>query len=188
MELDASCKDRRGQSARGAAGLHRLPVGHSRRVLTGFAALLLGGASPAAAQKIDLSPSHWPAGELQLFDSLTRTRGRPIPLARGSTGMIAGTTGAAAVRAGLEALKQGGSAIDAVLTHALADIVLMVQTVVTHAGIMTLVYYDAATGKTVAMNAGWPRCGGGWAWPSSPVSTSGSNFWSRSWANTLPAG
>jgi gamma-glutamyltranspeptidase/glutathione hydrolase len=76
-------------------------------------------------------------------------------MAEGRSGIIAGTTGAAAVRAGLEALNQGGTAMDAVLTHALADIVLLAQTVVGHAGIMTLTYYDAGSRTVHTLNAGW---------------------------------
>lgn len=117
--------------------------------------LLAGPSTPAPAQQVDLSPARWSPAERQLFDSLTRHWARPIPLARGARGIIAGTSAAAAVRAGLEALRQGGSAIDAALTHALADIVLMAGCCVTHAGFMTLVYYEAATGRVHSMNAGW---------------------------------
>jgi gamma-glutamyltranspeptidase/glutathione hydrolase len=110
---------------------------------------------PALGQRVDLSPERWPLAERQLFDSLTRQWSRPIPLARGTSGIIAGTSAASAVRAGLEALKQGGSAIDAALTHAMAEIVLLAGCCVSHAGFMTLVYYEAATGKVHSMNAGW---------------------------------
>src|SRR5262245_22514891 len=110
---------------------------------------------PVHAQRPDLSPARWPAGELATYDSLTRHWARRSPLATGRTGAIAGVSAAAAVRAGLEALKQGGTAMDAVLTHSLADIVLMAECCVSHAGFMTLVYYEAKTGKVQSMNAAW---------------------------------
>ncbi len=112
-------------------------------------------ASPGQSQEIDLSPRTWTASDRQHFDTLTRNWVRPVPLAYGTRGMIAGTSGAAAVRAGLEALKRGGTAIDAALTHAMADVVLLSACCVSHAGFMTLVYYEAASGKVHSMNAGW---------------------------------
>jgi len=130
----------------------RVPVG---RAGLASLALLIGLTAPAVGQGVALGPKVWAVGELERVDSLTRSRGRAIPLARGTHGIVAGTTAAAAVRAGLEALKQGGSAVDAVLADALTDVVLMAHTVVSHAGIMMLVYYDAATKTTHAMNAGW---------------------------------
>jgi len=119
------------------------------------AAILLTPVATVQAQDIDLGPRSWPAADRQLFDSLTRSWVRSVPLATGNRGMIAGTSGAAAVRAGLEALKQGGTAIDAALTDAFADIVLLAQCCVSHAGFMTLVYYEAATGKVHSMNGAW---------------------------------
>lgn len=121
-----------------------------------LAALLMGlGLGPLEAQQVDLSPARWPAGELKRFDSLTIHWRRPIPEAEGQKGMIVATSGAAAVRAGFEALKQGGSAIDAALTHSFAEIVLLASCCVTHAGFMTMAYYEAATGKVHSMNAAW---------------------------------
>jgi len=111
--------------------------------------------APLAAQSVDLTPRSWPAGELERYASLTRLRGERIPLAVGKTGMIASTTQPRAARAGLEALKRGGSAVDAALTHAMADIVLYASCCVSHAGFMTMVYFDAASGKTHSMNAAW---------------------------------
>jgi gamma-glutamyltranspeptidase/glutathione hydrolase len=122
--------------------------------LTGVWLIALGAGS-LAAQSVDLSPARWPGSELKRFDSLTIQWRRPIPLAEGSKGMIVATSGAAAVRAGFEALQQGGSAIDAALTHAFAEIVLLASCCVTHAGFMTMAYYEAATGKVHSMNAAW---------------------------------
>ena len=56
--------------------------------------------------------------------------------------MIAGTTGAPAVAAGNEVLSEGGSAVDAVLTAALAQVVLAAQSWVSFGGFLTLVVFD----------------------------------------------
>src|SRR5688572_9968493 len=85
----------------------------------------VASSSPAVAQDVDLTPRRWGPGEEARYDSLTSTWSRRVPLARGTEGMIAATSGAAGARAGLEALKQGGTAMDAALTHAIADIVLL---------------------------------------------------------------
>src|SRR5262249_37283776 len=64
-----------------------------------------------------------------------------------------GTTGPAAVHAGLEVLKNGGSAADAAMTTALAQVVECGGAYVSHAGIFAMVYFDAATSKTYYLNA-----------------------------------
>ena len=69
--------------------------------------------------------------------------------------MIAGTSGPLAVHAGLEALRRGGSAADAALTTALAQVALTAGSTVSYAGIMTVVYYDASTAQTYTLNAGY---------------------------------
>jgi gamma-glutamyltranspeptidase/glutathione hydrolase len=78
----------------------------------------------------------------------------PVVL-EGRHGMVVGTTGAPAVRAGLEAMRQGGSAVDAALTTSLMQIALAAGSWVSYAGFMTLVHYDAATGRVESMNAGF---------------------------------
>jgi gamma-glutamyltranspeptidase/glutathione hydrolase len=117
--------------------------------------LLLVSMTQAQAPPVDLTPRAWGKGEPQLFDSLTKNWVRPVPMAEGTRGVISATSGAAAARAGLEALKRGGTAIDAALTHAMADVVLLSACCVSHAGFMTLVYYEAASGKVHSMNAAW---------------------------------
>ncbi len=69
--------------------------------------------------------------------------------------MIAGTTNPLAVHAGLKVLQQGGSAADAALTTSLAQIALSTGAAISYAGILTAVYYDAASGKTYSLNAGY---------------------------------
>lgn len=59
------------------------------------------------------------------------------------------------MRAGLDALRQGGSAVDAALTTAIAQVTLAAGSWVSFAGILTLVCYDAASGRVHSLNAGF---------------------------------
>ncbi|HUU51380.1 MAG TPA: gamma-glutamyltransferase [Candidatus Heimdallarchaeota archaeon] len=118
-------------------------------------ALFSSNCSTEKSEAVNLSPANWPKGELEKYFKLNSTVDRPHPMGFGSKGMVVGTTGAPAVRAGLEALKQGGSAADAVLTTALGQISLAAGCWVSYAGIMTMVYYEAETGKVYSMHAGY---------------------------------
>jgi len=69
--------------------------------------------------------------------------------------MVAVTTEAFAACVGLEALRQGGSAADAALATALTQIALRAGSLISYAGIMTMVYYDAASKKVYSLNAGY---------------------------------
>ena len=121
-------------------------------IMVSIAAILWTSSSPSS-QRIDLSPKNWPQGELQKYTIFNQQYGQPKPLAESSRAVVSGTSEALAVRAGLEALKQGGSAADAALTTSLAQIALAAGSYVSYAGAMTVVYFEAATGKTYAMNA-----------------------------------
>ena len=101
------------------------------------------------------SPARWGESELKRFFELTRTSGQLKPTAKGDKGVIVGTTCAFAMRAGVEALRQGGSAVDAVCTAALAEIALTAGCNVSYAGIFHLVYYEKETGKTYALDAAY---------------------------------
>lgn len=70
-------------------------------------------------------------------------------------GMVTGTTGSAAIEGGVDTLKAGGSAADAALATALTQICMAAGSWVSYAGIMTMVYFDAASGKTYNLNAGY---------------------------------
>jgi gamma-glutamyltranspeptidase / glutathione hydrolase len=76
-------------------------------------------------------------------------------LAEGKNGMVVGLTGPRAVHAGLEVLKQDGSAVDAAMTTAMVQIVDAAGEYISFAGILTMTYYDAATGKVHYLNAGY---------------------------------
>ena len=117
----------------------------------GLAALVM----PLIATDVDLSPAKWGAGDLEFYTRLNRQFGLQNVLAQGANGVVSGTTSASAQRAGLEALQQGGSAADAVLTTSLTQIALAAGSWVSYAGIITMVYYDAATSRYYNLNAAY---------------------------------
>jgi gamma-glutamyltranspeptidase/glutathione hydrolase len=69
--------------------------------------------------------------------------------------LVAATLSPVAVRAGIESLKQGGTAADAASTIALTQVTTALGSYVSHAGILQLVYYDSHTRKLYSLNAGW---------------------------------
>lgn len=129
-----------------------------RTATTGLlAAAAATGVSPGvfAAGKVDLSPARWPKGEYDSFmkaQGIDRTR---AGAAKGTHGAVTVAYNGLAARAGLEALKQGGNAIDAVMTGALAQVALTMGAPISYFGIMSLVYHEAKTGKTYTLNAEW---------------------------------
>jgi len=77
---------------------------------------------------------------------------RPF-LAEGRNGMVVGLTGRHAVHAGVGILKQGGSAADAAMATAMTQVVEVAGSYISFAGIMSMTYFDAATGKVHFLNA-----------------------------------
>jgi gamma-glutamyltranspeptidase / glutathione hydrolase len=121
------------------------------------AALLAAAAAPVghAAPEVDLSPAGWQDGEIEQYLALEGVLGEVKPLAEGTSGLIAGSSSTLAMRAGLEALQQGGSAADAVLTGAMTQIVMNAGASVSYAGVLELVYYDAESGQVYSLDAGF---------------------------------
>ncbi len=122
------------------------------KVLLAATLALMASSSCVAA---DLSPAHWPnrqAAEQQEFQSWSPTSAR---LVQGKKGMIAATISPIAVEAGLQTLRKGGNAADAAAAVALTQVTTQLGSVVSYAGIMTLVYYDAKTGKVWSLDAGY---------------------------------
>src|SRR5437016_5335510 len=68
---------------------------------------------------------------------------------------VVGTWGAPAVDAAQRALSEGGSAADAALVAALAQIVLCAGCWTSFAGIMAMMYYEARSGRVWSMNGGY---------------------------------
>lgn len=102
-----------------------------------------------------LAPRDWPAVEREKYEALQHVFDLPRPLAEGRTMMIGGTSGPLAIHAGLKALEAGGTAADAAVSTALAQIALSEGSWNSYAGIFYLVYYEADTGKVWALNAGY---------------------------------
>ncbi len=119
------------------------------------AAMCSASGALRAAEPVDLSPARWPADDLQRCTQQMQLYGADKPLAEGSSGVVAGTTSPLAIRAGLEALKQGGTAADAVVATSLAQITLAGGAWVSYAGIYALVYFDAESGEVHCLNAGF---------------------------------
>ncbi len=116
---------------------------------------LVSLAAPSLGLTADLSPRKWGARDRAVYDWLNQQFGLQNVLARGKNGVITGTSSAAAERAGLEALRQGGSAADAAIATSLAQVALAMGSVVSYAGIFSMVYFDAGSGRTCYLNAGF---------------------------------
>src|SRR5262245_19540480 len=137
-----------------------LGVGANSGIFSSVKALLLKQ-TPAAITASQLrqssggkmSPEAWPPGELEKYWELQRDYNRPHPAVESDKGMVAVTHDAFSARIGLEALQQGGSAADAALATSLAQIALDAGAVTSYAGILTMVYYDAAGKKVYSLNA-----------------------------------
>jgi gamma-glutamyltranspeptidase / glutathione hydrolase len=139
----------------------KYPVNLSLYFLVLFALLLaLTPAGNTAGQSRQSSggkmyPEAWPPEELEKYWRLQRDYRRPHPSVESEKGMVAVTTDAFSARVGLEALQQGGSAADAALSTSLAQIALHAGAPTSYAGILTMVYYDAASKKVYSLNAGY---------------------------------
>ncbi len=124
----------------------------------GILAIAVGLALTAGCQSrgtVDLSPAQWPVGELDRYLTLTSELGKPKGVVEADSAMVTGTTGALAVRAGREALRQGGSAADAAITTALTQIALAAGSWVSYAGFFNMIYYDADSKTVHTLNAGF---------------------------------
>ena len=108
-----------------------------------------------AATAVNLSADRWATGEHDRYMAAQGVDRTSAGAATGRNGAVTVAYGAYAARAGLEALKQGGNAIDAAMTAALAQVALTAGAPISYFGIMSLVYYEARTGKVHTMNAEW---------------------------------
>ncbi len=114
--------------------------------------------SPATT--VNLSPARWPTGEVDQFLVREDVDFPGNPEAVGFGGAISGSYHPLAQRAGLEALKQGGSSVDAALTTAMTQVTLGAGAVISFFGIMSMVHYDATSGEIAYLNAGWNTVAG----------------------------
>lgn len=114
----------------------------------------------ATSGDVDLSPKSWPAGEYARYLTAQGVDRTTAGSAKGKQGAVTVAYGGLAARAGLEALKRGGNAIDAAMTTALTQVALTMGAPISYFGIMSLVYYEAKSGKTYTMNAEWNTVAG----------------------------
>ena len=108
----------------------------------------------APQPRVDLSPTSWQEDYSAFLEQQADTRSA-AGYAEGENGAVTVAYNALAARAGLEALKQGGNAIDAAMTAAMAQVALTGGAPISYFGIQSLVYYDAASGEVHTMNAEW---------------------------------
>ncbi len=132
-----------------------------RRALAVALATLLSHAACATAEpgvdlsrNVDLSPRAWQADYDQYMQAQLVDRSE-AGVATGTNGAVTVAYNGLAARAGLEALKQGGNAIDAAMTAAVTQVALTAGAPISYFGIMSLVYYEAETGQVHTMNAEW---------------------------------
>ena len=115
----------------------------------------ISAADKDAAAKVDLSPALWPDNEFEQLMKRDQIYPFPKTSAEGKNGMVVTTSSTTATRAGLEALKQGGTAVDAALTTALTQIALNLGSWSSYGGMMVMVVFDAKTGKVYALHGGF---------------------------------
>jgi gamma-glutamyltranspeptidase / glutathione hydrolase len=108
-------------------------------------------------QAVDISPGRWPAAERERAEKQEAAGWAPAAARTISSknGVISAIASPIAVQAGVMALREGGTAADAAATVALTEITTQLGSVVSFAGIMSLVYYDAKTGKVYSLDAGY---------------------------------
>ncbi|MDO9370717.1 MAG: gamma-glutamyltransferase [Sphingopyxis sp.] len=102
-----------------------------------------------------LGPSAWPETDREHYWNIQQTALPGNPPARGKGGAVSTALNGLAARVGEETLRQGGSAVDAVMATALAQIVLGGGAVISFFGILSLMHYDAASKDVTSLNAGW---------------------------------
>ena len=128
-------------------------------LLASAAALCLAKAAGAA----DLSPAAWPVAERARLEALEQSpypsAARVVMSSRGGE-IVSATLSPVAVHAGMQALRQGGTAADAAIAVAFTQTATDLGAVISYAGVAELIYYEAATGRTYAMDAGWASWSG----------------------------
>ena len=110
-----------------------------------------------AASAVSLDVDQWGGKDLDKYIDLgagpAYQSALQLPVS-GSKGIITGTSGVLATHVGAETLRQGGSAMDAVIATSLMQTLLTGGSAISYAGIWTMVYYDAESGQLHSMNAG----------------------------------
>ncbi|MCW3051843.1 MAG: hypothetical protein JWN14_1013 [Chthonomonadales bacterium] len=105
----------------------------------------------------DLSPARWPKAQRKKLENLERQTSSPLKARsiEGHGGIVSATVSPIGVYAGVQALKLGGNAADAAATIALTQVTMQLGSVVSYAGIYTMLFYDAKTHQVYSMDAGF---------------------------------
>lgn len=130
----------------------------AKRLLALTVALALVTPGHAAPLSADPERLEIEAREAAVFPTATRT-------IRGGKGLVSGSASPIAVEAGAKVLREGGTAADAAIATAFAQVTTMLGANVSFAGVAQLVYFEARTGRVYAMDAGW----GSWRGETSPA-------------------
>lgn len=109
------------------------------------------------ARAADLSPERWPAAEKQRIERAEILSWSPLEAARvdSAGGIVSATASPIAAQVGAETLRQGGTAADAAIAAALSHVATQLGSVVSYAGIYTMLYYEAETGEVHSLDAGF---------------------------------
>jgi gamma-glutamyltranspeptidase/glutathione hydrolase len=105
----------------------------------------------------DLSPGQWPTADREGLENSEYQSWSPSYVRQlgGNGGIVSATVSPVAVHAGVQTLELGGNAADAAATTALTQITTQLGSVVSYAGIFTMLYYDAKAQKVFSMDAGY---------------------------------
>jgi gamma-glutamyltranspeptidase/glutathione hydrolase len=126
------------------------------RVICLAAALLVVSTGAQAPPPVaDISPAVWPKGEYERFIAAQNVDRTKAGVATGRNGAVTVAYNGIAARAGLEALARGGNALDAAMTAAVTQVAVTAGAPISYFGILSLVYFDASSGKVYTMNAEW---------------------------------
>jgi gamma-glutamyltranspeptidase/glutathione hydrolase len=123
------------------------------KLMAAICAVLLSG----SAMGSDFSPASWPNENRQKAEQAEWLSWAPLTnsVRSGEEGVVAATVSPVAVEAGVQMLRKGGTAADAAASIALTQVTTQLGSVVSYAGIMTLVYFDARSGKVWSLDAGY---------------------------------
>ena len=105
----------------------------------------------------DLSPASWPNAERERLERLESQTWSPLEArsVEGGGGLISATVSPISVYAGIQTLRLGGNAADAAAATALTQVTMQLGSVVSYAGVFTMLYYDAKAHRVYSMDAGY---------------------------------